>query len=186
MVTENILCKVSVRRICGPSLDGLSVRAHGIQTGDDERVWGGNGKTPNSLAVFIRAVYHEERGHGPLCPEMNKKIIFPVCFITENHFSQIRADKSFTEKWGCVCVWVGVCTSGFLCLSTRVQAFWCVGVLQQPCLCMCLLVWLSTDSVMKGMSISVSWWGGVVARGSMIKMLNQTPCLKRHSRIMQL
>lgn len=34
---------------------------------------GGNVKTPNSLAAFIRAVYHEEKGHGLLCPEMNKK-----------------------------------------------------------------------------------------------------------------
>lgn len=69
---------------------------------------GGNVKTPNSLAAFIRAVYHEEKGHGLLCPEMNKKkkkIIFSVCFITENHFSQIRADKSFRENGGCVCVW---------------------------------------------------------------------------------
>lgn len=34
---------------------------------------GGNVKISNSLAAFIRAVYHEEKGHGLLCPEMNKK-----------------------------------------------------------------------------------------------------------------
>lgn len=83
-------------------MDCLSERAESRR----ERVWGGNGKTPNSLAVFIWAVYHEERGHGLLFPEMNKKIIFSVCFITESHFSQIRADKSFREKRGRVCVCV--------------------------------------------------------------------------------
>lgn len=111
MVTERFFCEVLpgvVRWICGPSLDWLSVRARWIRSGDDERVWGGNGKTQNSLAVFIQAVYHEEKGHGLLCPEMNKKIISSVCFITENHFSQIWADKSFRVKrrreGACVCV----------------------------------------------------------------------------------
>lgn len=90
------------------------------------RVWGGNGKTPNSLAVFIQAVYHEEKGHGLLCPEMNKKIIFSVCFITGNHFSRIRADKSFREKRGRMraCVWSitkTVCVCVLLCLFTHVH-----------------------------------------------------------------
>lgn len=31
---------------------------------------------------------------------MNKKIILSVCFITGNHFSQIRADKSFRVNKG--------------------------------------------------------------------------------------
>lgn len=90
----------------------------------------------------------------------------------------------------CVCVCVehpylgalqGLCACR-LCVCPPVCVFLCVGVLQHPCLCMCLFVWLSswesTEGMKKRMVISV--WGeggrGALARGSMIKTLNQTPC----------
>lgn len=69
----------------------------------------------------------------------------------------------------CVCV----------CLYVRPPVcLLCVGMLQHPCLRMCLFVRLSaggvrTEGMRKRMVISVSRG---LARGSMIKTLNQTPC----------
>lgn len=84
----------------------------------------------------------------------------------------------------CVCVW-RYCYKACVC-SPCVA---CVGVLQHPCFCMRLFVWLSTWESTEGMKIAdgcfcIGGWGGEErgggggggpARGSMIKTLNQTP-----------
>jgi len=103
-------------------------------------------------------------------PRWIKKIIFSVCFITENHFSQIRADKSFTEARGRV--WA----AAFQWNSAFVRV-WIVWVLQNTrvcarvCFCNCRLESQQEERRSQRLSLYL----GCRAAGSMIKTLNQTP-----------
>lgn len=146
MATVRFLARFSeafVRWTCGPSLGGLSVRACWIQSGDDERVWGGNGKTQNSLAAFTQAVYHEEKGHGLLCPEMNQKTLLRC--LSLQGINSLKSEQINHLEWNeqgevmRICGGLSVCMSAFL--SVHQCMFSCPCALQDPRFRLCRFVW---------------------------------------------